>query len=576
MKDRVWTEARRPVDLPFPKTTMYGAIAESASRFPQAFAYEFMGKKVTYADMMKGIDKVAKALMAHGVRRGDAVTIAMPNTPQALWAFYAVSRLGAIANMIHPLSSQKEITFYLDDSESVLMITMDMFYDKAVKARAEAKNAKTEIIVCRMEDELPPVLAAGFFVKDGRKFYQYPDRPDSCTWRQFLKSADLVEKLPDMVYDPTRAAVYLYSGGTSGTPKGIMLTDDNFNALGIQIRSAAGVDFLPGMKFLSVMPMFHGFGLGIGFHTVLENGMMCIIVPQFTAASYSKLVRDKKPNFIAAVPTLYAAMMKNEAMKNADLSCLKGVFSGGDTLPPELKHEFDQFLKEHKATVMIREGYGLTECVTASCLTPVDRYKENSIGLPLRDMEYAVVNPGTFDELPRGEEGEIILRGPTVMIGYHNRPEDNAETMKTDDQGRTWVFTGDAGIMDEEGFVYFKQRLKRMIITSGYNVYPSQLENVLLMHPDVDSACVIGIPDPVRMQRIRAYVVLKPGVDQSEAEKEKLIEHCKLYVAGYAKPREIIFRDDLPKTLVGKVAYHVLEEEAEAERKAAEANETAE
>jgi len=569
---------QEPRDLPFPKATMYGAVNAAAEKYPEAIAYNFMGKKTTYGTMMKKIDQAAKAFVAQGIRRGDAVTISMPNVPQAILALYALNRIGAIANMIHPLSSQKEITFYLDDSDSKMILTMDLFYEKTVKARAEAKNAKTTIIVARMEDELPSYLAAGFYVKTGRKFMQFPNRPDSITWKNFLKDAALTPELPEEIYDPTKCSVLLYSGGTSGYPKGIMLTDDNFNILGMQIRSACGCDLHPGLVFLSVMPVFHGFGLGIGIHAMLENSVTLLLVPQFTNASYAKMVAKQKPNFIAGVPTIYAAMMKEDVMKDADLSCLMGVYSGGDTLPPELKHQFDQFLKEHNASVQIREGYGLTECVTASCLTPVDTYKENSIGLPLREMEYAVVNPGTFDERPRGEEGEIILRGPTVMLGYHNRPEANAETMKKDREGRTWVFTGDAGVMDEDGYVYFKQRLKRMIVTNGYNVYPGQIENVLLEHPDVDSCCIIGVPDPKRIQRVRAYVVLKPGVEQSEEEKQKLIEHCKLYVAAYAKPREIIFRDDLPKTLVGKVAYHVLEEEAQAEleaQKAEAAKETA-
>lgn len=550
-----------PRILPYPETTMYGAVAQSARRYPDEPAYDFMGKTTTYRQLIKKIDRAARAFVACGLRRGDTVTICMPNAPQAIICLYALNRIGAVANMVHPMSSQKEITFYLNDSDSKMILTLDLFYEKVVLARAEARRRNTVILTARLQSELQRYKAAAFYLKKGREVAKFPNAPDSLLWTEFLKKGDGVV-LPDMIYDPTRPSVLLYSGGTSGTPKGIMLSDFNFNALGMQIREVAGVDFQPGLKFLSVMPLFHGFGLGIGIHTILENGAECVLVPQFTNDTYAKLVVKRRPNFIAGVPTIYDSLLKSDRLKNADLSCLDGVYCGGDTLPVELKRRFDVFLKEHNAKVQIREGYGLTECVTASCLTPVDTYKEGSIGLPLRDMEYRIVEPGTFHDLPAGEMGEIILTGPTLMLGYLNHPEETANTLKRGTDGKTWLFTGDLGTMDEEGYVYFCQRQKRMIITSGYNVYPSQVENVLDSFPDIDYSCVIGVPDEHKMQRIRAYVVLKQGVRPSELEKERIIEHCKLYLAGYAKPKEIIFRDELPRTLVGKVAFHVLEEEA--------------
>lgn len=565
-RKHVMTAADSSRSLPYPTTTMYGAVAYSAEQFPQDMAYEFMGRKTSYARMMQYIDEAARAFVKSGIGSGDVVTICMPNVPQAVICLYGLNRIGAIANMVHPLSSQKEITYYLDDSGSKMILTLDLFYEKVVKAREEAKNRSTVILMARIQEELYPHLAFAYFIKKGKEYTHLPDEPYSMSWKAFVQSADPEEELPEANAAPHRVSVLLYSGGTSGKPKGIELSDYNFNALGMQIREVVGIDFRPGLRFLSVMPIFHGFGLGIGIHTILENGAGCILVPQFTDHSYAKLVVKKKPNFIAGVPTIYAALLKSEVLKKADLSCLHGVFCGGDTLPVELKRQFDAFLKEHKATVQIREGYGLTECVTASCLTPVDTYKENSIGLPLRDMQYRIVEPGTFRELPRGSEGEIILTGPTLMKGYRNHPRETAEALRVDGEGTTWLFTGDLGKMDEEGYVYFSQRIKRMIVTSGYNVYPSRVEDVLDMHPDVDYCCVIGVPDEKRMQRIRAYIVLKPGVEPSEEEKRKLVEHCRLYMANYAKPREILFRKELPRTLVGKAAYHVLEEEAKEER----------
>ena len=572
---------QEPVDeytqrhMAYPETTMFGALERAAKRFPKAIAYEFMGKKTNYTQMIAYFELAARALVAEGIQRGDVVTICLPNVPQAIVLLYALNRIGAVANMIHPLSSQKEITYFLDDSDSKMILTLDLFYEKVVQARAEAKNKETKILMARISDELAVPLAMAFWTKTGRKLRYLPNQDNSITWKSFIAKGMKKIELPEMEYHPDRASVLLYSGGTTGLPKAIELSDYNFNVLGMQIREAAGIDFEPGLRFLSVMPLFHGFGLGIGIHTVLENGMMSILVPRFTNESYAKLVVKKKPNFIAGVPTIYASLLKSDIMQNADLSCLKGVFSGGDTLPPDLKEKFDKFLTDHGSTVQIREGYGLTECVTASCLTPVDTYKERSIGVPLRDMEYRIVKSGSsyaetalhdmFVELHRGEAGEIILKRPSFMLGYRNHPEETAEALRKDENGDTWLFTGDLGYMDEEGYVFFSQRIKRMIITSGYNVYPSQLEKVLDEHPDITRSCVIGIPDERRIQKIRAYIVLKEGVEESEEEKKKIMEYSKLHLAAYEKPREIVFRKELPLTLVGKVAFHVLEEEAAAE-----------
>ena len=575
------TPAKEPVDeytqrhMAYPETTMFGALERAAKRFPKAIAFEFMGKKTNYTQMIAYFELAARALVAEGIQRGDVVTICLPNVPQAIVLLYALNRIGAVANMIHPLSSQKEITYFLDDSDSKMILTLDLFYEKVVQARAEAKNKETKILMARISDELSVPLAMAFWAKTGRKLRYLPNQDNSITWKSFIAKGMKKIELPEMEYHPERASVLLYSGGTTGLPKAIELSDYNFNVLGMQIREAAGIDFEPSLRFLSVMPLFHGFGLGIGIHTVLENGMMSILVPRFTNESYAKLVVKKKPNFIAGVPTIYASLLKSKIMQNADLSCLKGVFSGGDSLPPDLKEKFDKFLADHGSSVQIREGYGLTECVTASCLTPYDTYKERSIGVPLRDMEYRIVKSGSsyaetalremFAELPRGESGEIILKGPSLMLGYRNHPEETAEALRKDENGDTWLFTGDLGHMDEDGYVFFSQRIKRMIITSGYNVYPSQLEKVLDEHPDITRSCVIGIPDERRIQKIRAYIVLNEGVEESEEEKKKIMEYSKLHLAAYEKPREIVFRKELPLTLVGKVAFHVLEEEAAAE-----------
>lgn len=551
-----------PLSNPYPETTMFGVIEAASKRVPEAPALDFMGKITTYKRFVEKIEQTAGAFYKHGIKKDDVVTICMPNTPQAVICLYALNRIGAVANMVHPLSSQKNITFYLDYSESKMILTLDQFYVKVKKAVSETK-LKPEIITARIQEELPFVKAVAYKYFKNKENLKYPEK-GGLVWSDFVKTGKGVE-LPAVSFDKNKTAVILYSGGTSGTPKGILLSDFNFNALGAQIAEIAGCRLDYGCKFLSVMPVFHGFGLGIGIHTVLQNGALSILIPQFTKESYAKAVLKNKPNFIAGVPTLFEALLKVDIFKGKDLSFLIGVFSGGDSLSPELKKRADAFLKEHGANIQIREGYGLTECVTASCVTPVHKSKEGSIGVPLRDTYYKVVEPGTFNELERGQEGEIIITGPTLMLKYKDAEEENAKTMRYDENGTRWLFTGDAGHIDEEGFVYFKQRMKRMIVTSGYNVYPSQIEKVLDKHPDIDYCCVIGVKDPYKMQRVRAYIVLRDGIDKSEEEKKNILEYAKEYLDVFERPKEIIFKDELPKTLVGKVAYHVLEEEAEKE-----------
>ena len=257
-------------------------------------------------------------------------------------------------------------------------------------------------------------------------------------------------------------------------------------------------------------------------------------------------------------------------MKKADLSFLKGVFSGGDSLSPELKKKFDKFLYDHHSVIQVREGYGTTETVTACCLTPPNQFKEGSIGIPFPDTYIKIVKPDTDEEVPYGEEGEILLAGPTVMMEYMNQPEETAKTLRKHADGLTWVYTGDLGKMDTEGFVYFRGRAKRMIISSGYNVYPAQIENILDAHELVQMSCVIGIPDPYRMQKVKAFVTLKPGVEASEETKKTILKYCKEHIAKYAMPCDIVFRDEMPKTLVGKVNYRLLEQEEIEKMKEAE------
>ena len=558
-----------PMHLDYFQGSMFDAVERMADMYPNYIAFDFMGRSVTYRRMVQEIEKCAKSLKTLGVRPGDRITIAMPNCPQAIYMFYAVNLVGGIANMIHPLSAEKEIEFYLNASESTTAITLDQFYNKFEHIRQNTHIIN--IIIASVKDELSRTIRAGYMLTEGRKIQKIPEDAPVIRWREFMEMSRYCfyknYRVERGFNDP---AVILYSGGTTGTTKGIVLTNGNFNALGQQII-ATNPMFRPGDKMLAAMPLFHGFGLGVCVHSMLANGGRCILIPRFTAKSYAKQIVKYRCNFIAGVPTLYEALLRLPSMDNADLSSLKGVFSGGDSLSIELKKKVDAFLKSHNASVQIRQGYGLTECVTASCLTPKDYNRVGSIGVPFPDTYYKIVKPGTTDEIDPNVEGEICISGPSVMLRYVDNPEETEHTLRRHDDGRVWLHTGDLGKMDEDGFVYFSQRIKRMIITSGYNVYPGQLENVIDGHEKVLLSCVIGVKDPYKIQKVKAFVVLRPGYEPSDEVKQEILEYCRGHIAKYAMPYDIEFRAELPKTLVGKVAYRVLEEE-EAERQSHETN----
>lgn len=550
-----------PASLSYPEYTMYQMVAQTAHRYPRLDAYVFMGRRTSYADFLRRIETAAKGLIAMGIGKGDRVTLCMPNTPQALDCFYALNRIGAVPNMIHPLSAPQEIAFYLNASHSKAILTLDQFYPKVASVLPEVEQ-KCTVLIAQIKDELPfPLNLLYPLTKGGRAIHSL-DNGGYILWKDVLTAGNNISELPADDGNADDCAAILYSGGTTGTTKGILLSNRNFNALGLQTIAASGYPDIAHMKMLSVMPVFHGFGLGVGIHTPLIGGATCILVPQFSIKTYSKILRKQKPDFIPGVPTLFEALLRCKDLEGVDLGFLKGIFCGGDSLSPELKKKVDAFLKAHGCQEQIREGYGTTECVTASCLTPKDYAREGSIGIPYPDTFYKIVKPGTTDEVDADIEGEICLRGPTVMIGYMDNPDETAQALQTHADGHLWLHTGDVGFMDKDGFIYFRQRLKRMIVSSGYNIYPSQLENILDGHEKVLQSCIIGVQDDYRGQRVQAYVVPMPGIEPSDALKEELLEFCRGRIAKYAMPRDLEFRTELPKTPVGKVAYRVLEEEA--------------
>jgi long-chain acyl-CoA synthetase len=551
-----------PEHIDYPRVTMYEALMQTVSRSPEALAYDFFGYTATYRQFGAEIDRCADALAAIGLKQGDRITISMPTCPQGIICFYAANKLGVVASMIHPLSPAKEIEFYLNTAKSRFALTIDAFYGK-FKEVQEKTGLKT-LILCRIPDYLPLIKKIGFNLTKGRKIPPVPEDKLVVWWSDLMRGS--YPKAPKAEMGTDEMAVILYSGGTTGVPKGIMLSSFNFISEGMQVSvwgSLGGGD-----SILAILPIFHGFGLGVCINAAFMGGGKSILVPQFTPEIVADLIKKKRPNFVVGVPTLFEALSSNPVFQKADLSCLRATFSGADTLPRPVKEKFEAVVRERGGNTQLLEGYGLTEAVTAIMATPLNQYREGSVGLPFPDMLAKIVLSGTTEEAPVGAEGEICVSGPAVMLGYLDQPEETANTLRTHADGRIWLHTGDIGSMDQDGFFYFKLRQKRMIKSSGMNVYPAQVEDVLYKHPDVLKACVIGVPDEKQVQRVKGFVVLKdPGKAGPEMEKA-LVAHCQEHLIRWSCPRDIEFRSDLPCTLVGKIAFNTLEQEEVAKLKA--------
>jgi long-chain acyl-CoA synthetase len=541
-----------PLTIDYPRITLYEALLGTAARSPQAVAYDFFGTLSTYGQFVQEIDSCAAVLAKLGVRQGDRMTIAMPTCPQAVICFYALNKLGAVSSMIHPLSTATEIAFYLNLSQSRFALTLDAFYAKFNEIRATTGLEK--LILARIPDYLPLLKSLGFRLTKGRKIAKVPPDADVVWWRA-LMTADHppVEKSGADFQD---LAVILYSGGTTGRPKGIMLSNRNLICEGMQVSAWGGLT--EGDAILAILPVFHGFGLGVCVNAAFMGGAKSIMVPQFTPQTVAKLIRAKRPNVIVGVPTLYEALTRNPLFQKTDLSCIKAAFCGADTLPRCVKERFEEIVRRQGGDTQLREGFGLTEAVTAIMAMPLTEYRENSIGIPFPDMAAKIVAVDTTDALPPGEEGELCIHGPAVMMGYLDQPEETAKTLRTHPDGKLWLHTGDIGSMDRDGFFYFLLRQKRMIKSSGMNVYPAQVEAQLYKHPDVREACVIGVPDTRQVERVKAFVVLKDPAKAGPEMEKALIAFCRQDLIVWSCPREVEFREALPLTHVGKVAFNEL------------------
>ncbi|MBL0123843.1 MAG: AMP-binding protein [Betaproteobacteria bacterium] len=554
MNDRPWLRyyGTVPHSLSYPDLTLYEVVRATAERVPDAIAWDFFDTTRNYRQFIDDIDRCADALAAVGLKAGDRILISMPTSPQGVSAFYAANKLGALPAMIHPLSTAPEIERYLNISKARIALTLDAFYATFADARPELPLLT--LILARIPDALSPRKRFGFWLKKGRHIPRVPADSRVRWWAELMDGRHPVAtRALAGTNDP---AAILFSGGTTGVPKGIVLSNRNFIAEGMGVATWGGVR--DGDSILAILPIFHGFGLAVCINSAFMAGGKSILVPIFTPKIVATLIRTKRPNLLVGVPTLYDALSRDPSLQHADLSCLRATFCGADSLPRPVKERFEKLVHARGGHVQLLEGYGLTEAVSGIMATPVGEYREGSIGLPFPDMLASICRIGTTEALPPGEEGEICIAGPAVMIGYLDEPEATAEALQVHADGRTWLHTGDLGRMDRDGFFYFTARLKRLIKSSGFNVYPAQVEAVLYRHPLVEEACVIGVPDAEQVERVKAVVVLKdPGMANAETEKI-LMEFCRATLIKWSCPREVEFRRALPMTRVGKIDYKAL------------------
>lgn len=541
-----------------PDMSIYEYLVASSEFNLNATALNYFNNKTSFKQFLCSVDLCSRALKSQGIREGDVVTVCMANTPEAIISLYAINKIGAIANMLHPLSAEEEIKESLNSTNSVMLIAIDLAYSKIKNIINDTKIYKTVIV--SPANSMPKLLSFGYKLTKGRKIDSPKNSEKFIYWDNFISRGKNYKDQVLVKRTKNDDALILHSGGTTGIPKNIILTNGNINCI-IEQAKIIFPKIGTNDSFLSILPLFHCFGLVVCIHVPLCLGASCILVPQFDAKRFDKLITKYHPTVLAGVPTLFEALLTNKHMDNVDMSYVKYVVSGGDSLNNIKNKKFNDFLKQHNCQATIMQGYGMTESSGPFAIGGCGSNKLGSVGIPLPGNLVSIVEPNTGIKLDCDEIGEICLCGPSVMKGYLNNEQATNNILRLHEDGKMWIHTGDLGYMDEDGVLFYVQRLKRMIIVSGYNVYPAHVEDIIMQHPDVENCGVIGVPHPYKVQVPKAYIVLKDGVTDNILVKKSIKDHCKKHLATYMIPKEFEFRKSLPKTMVGKINYRELEKE---------------
>lgn len=543
-----------PKNIEYFNGGLYDAIYDASCKYPLNTALNYFDTEISYKDLIKRINKVAASLKAIGAKKGENITICMPNTPEGIYMLYAVNEIGAVANMVHPLSSEKEIEDYVNQAKSRIMLCIDIAYPKV---ESVIKNTDLEqVVVVSATRSMDIAVRAIYKLTKGRKNHIKKSQ-HVITWDQFLFRANRYIGNPHARVESDDPAVIMYSGGTTGKPKGVILSNLNFNAQALGAKYLVPDLIKPEHSFLTFLPNFHAFGLGVCIHMPLYFGCRIVLIPQFNAKKLRQYISRYHINILVGVPTVFDYLTKLK-LKRKELKAIKGVVSGGDVISMSNKERINDFLHAHGSKAVIENGYGLTEASGGFIFSPRSVAEDpDAIGYPLPDNEVIIVDLKTNKEAKVGEDGEIVVRGLSVMKGYLGKPKETKEAF-INVAGKKYLRTGDIGYVDEEGVFHFRSRLKRMIISNGYNIYPANIEDVTLKCKNVASCAAVGREDKLRGEKVVVFVVLKEGATERNTKKELMNIHKK-YLAKYEIPREIRFIPELPKTKLAKIDFKALE-----------------
>jgi long-chain acyl-CoA synthetase len=556
-EDRPWHRSYHkdvPVNAVIEKITMPEILDRTAATFPDRTAFLYMGKKITFQKLLDYSNRFAKALLDMGVQKGDKIGMILPNIPQAVIANQAAYRVGAVTAMNNPLYTERELQYQLDDSDAKVVVTLDLLLPRVLKIKEKTKVEK--IVFCHINDFLPfPKKQLFPFVKK-EMFNKITPQDNVIAFMDCMKHYDGGDVQNLARWD--EPAAILYTGGTTGVSKGAVLNHSNISST-IQQFVSLFFDLREGEEsILGIYPIFHVAGYNVSQNMTILKGWTCILIPRPEPNIITDMLLKYKPTFLPGVPTIYTGLLNNEKFRNADLSFVKGYFGGAAPLPQDT---VNRLKKLHGA--VINDVYGSTETTAfVTCMPWRGKIKSGTVGIPIPGTDVKIVDiqdPGK--PLPIGSEGEICAKGPQIMQGYYKKPEETGKALVDG-----WFHTGDIGRLDEEGYLTIVDRKKDMIICSGYNVYPNEIDEVLFGHPLIVEACAIGVPDEYRGETIRACVVKAPGADLAA---EEVISFCRERLAAYKVPKEIVFLDALPKSTVGKILRRELREAAITEKEEA-------
>jgi long-chain acyl-CoA synthetase len=546
------------IDQTVPDCSAFEYVCHQNKNHLPETAIDYYGRRITYADLIVNVKKTAAAFRAIGMKKGDIATVVSVMTPEVIYAFYAADMIGATLNLVDPRYSAEGIREYIEEVDSHLLICLNVAYERCHQA---AKHTHVErVLVISPADSLPLHLAVGYKLTNPDK-NRY--KSNVLHWKDFI-AAGQNQSTNAEPYDPQHTCVVVHTGGTTGSPKGVMLTDKDFNSIAQQFGAYEKL-FRRGQKLMNIMPPFIAYGYACGVHLPLVLGLTVVIIPNLDPAKLGLLIWKHKPEHLFGVPAHYQQMAASPLLKNKDLSFIRNYAAGGDAITVGAEQTVDAFLKEHGAEFPLAKGYGMTEVSSAATAAAGTVNKIGSVGIPLVNTVVSVFEPGTENELPIGERGEICISGPAVMKGYYNKPNETAILLHRHADGKLWAHTGDIGYMDEDGFVFLNSRIKRLIIRhDGFKVFPSMIENVISRHPAVHQCSVVGCTDRDHVQgRLPfVYVVLEPEADKKKRQiQRELRQLCREELPEYVQPVGYKFISEMPFTPIGKVDYRKLEEE---------------